>query len=477
MAKGRKKIIDITPIESEANEVSKELVSYIGEKQLPDTVSSNIVNILSPVFLKIKEWGDKIDSIVIKDADDTASMNTARESRLFIKNTRIDIDRKIKAEIDIVKEKMLPYVEEIDAYKSVFQFAEALMKGIETNALEKEKYAERLKQQKIDDKRKERALVAEPLKQYIGFSLDFGIISDEEFELLIKNARLAQKADEAEKEEQMKREEIRKVELEVEKRYSDRISKLYSIGMVQVENNLTYEELSYDLEAVRSNDNETFNLVFSGLSTKISHKKEEAKKKAEEERLAKEKQDQEEKERLRLEAEKQHIEAEKKRSTIMARISNITGSVIKQDGLYVEYVGGSRQEVFFDTYDNIYSMSDEDFKNKILDSNEKHRKYHEDYRNWKEEQDKIEIEKKAKEMAEQKASKEREDAIRLEEQNKRVQSEMSDKDKIKELLDKIEGFAAFIEVTFVFKSDYGNKVKSDVVTLLSKISSFIKSKL
>ncbi len=215
MAKGRtKKVIDITPVEEEIR--SNELVKHIQDKNLPEAVSNKIIEILSPVFIQLKDWDQKVESIVIVDENDKNGMLIASESRKFVKASRIDIKKQVDEQVALLKEEMQPYLDNIEGWKTVFQFAEAIMKSIEFKALEKEKYAENLKKQKVDDLRNKRAIIAEPLKKYIGFSLDFGIISEEEFEKVIHNAKLSEKADLAEKQAEAQRILDREKELELE---------------------------------------------------------------------------------------------------------------------------------------------------------------------------------------------------------------------------------------------------------------------
>ncbi len=473
MAKGRtKKVIDITPVEEEIR--SNELVKHIQDKNLPEAVSNKIIEILSPVFIQLKDWDQKVESIVIVDENDKNGMLIASESRKFVKASRIDIKKQVDEQVALLKEEMQPYLDNIEGWKTVFQFAEAIMKSIEFKALEKEKYAENLKKQKVDDLRNKRAIIAEPLKKYIGFSLDFGIISEEEFEKVIHNAKLSEKADLAEKQAEAQRILDREKELELEKRYTNRLNMIYSLGMQKGDNTFFYAHYIVLEDTIKNT--EDFDTLFSGIESKVNEiKKIEKDKIAEEERIKKEAADAEIK-RIQDESEKARIATENKRIFINNRISQINGATIKQDGLYVKFNDDQGTTNFLITYDEIYTMSEDTWISFVSTQNESWYKYNKDFKSWKNQQEEIRIANEVKLAAERKIEEDNALALKQQQLAEKVQAEMSDKEKVDALITEINNFTTNITNNFVFKSEYGNTIKKNVLTLFSKIIDFIKQK-
>ena len=126
MAKGKTKVIDIEP---KVQYVSKELVKH-GDAKLvpelliidPETVKEKILTTFSPIFTKLSEWKDKVNSIEVNSEDDKEGMKLARESRLFVKNTRVDLEKIVLAEIGDVKARMQPLMNEQLLWKDVLDF-------------------------------------------------------------------------------------------------------------------------------------------------------------------------------------------------------------------------------------------------------------------------------------------------------------------------------------------------------------------
>ncbi len=474
MAKGRtaKKVIDITP--DEKPKVSTELVKHIEEKNLSVAISEKIVEILSPVFLQLKDWDQKVESIEIVDENDKQGMLTAAESRKFVKATRIDIKKQVDEQISSIKDEMQPYLDNIEGWRTVFQFAEAVMKNIESKALVKEKYAEQLKQKRIDDLRSARAVIAEPLKIYLGFTVDFGMISEEEFEKLIKNAKLAKKADDDEKEEAVREEARKALELENEKRYTNRLNMVYSIGMKKGEGAFFYGHYLILEDTIRNT--EDFDILFSGIESKVNEIKAEEKKVQEEEaRKSKEIADAETA-RLQKAAEDAKIAAEAKRAAINERISHIYGAMIRPDGLYVQYQDDNPTVSFLIQYDDIYTMSDEAWYSFMTNQNDAFMKFNAEFKAWKEAQEKIRIEAEAQRIADQKKADEDALAAKQEALKAQVQAEMSDKEKVESLIKEIQQFSTKISNEFIFTSEMGNVIKNNVISLFGRIIEFIKQK-
>ena len=475
MAKGRtaaKKVIDITP--NEKPPVSTELVNHIQEKNLPVAISEKIVEILSPVFLQLKDWDEKVESIEIVDENDKKGMLTAAESRKFVKATRIDIKNQVDDQIKLIKEDMQPYLDNIEGWKTVFQFAEAVMKNIEAKALVKEKYADQLKQKRIDDLRSARAVIAEPLKIYLGYTVDFGMISEEEFDRLIKNAKLAKKADDDEKEEASKEEARKALELENEKRYTNRLNMIYSIGMKKGDNSFFYGHYLILEDTIRNT--EDFDTLFSGIEAKVNEIKAEEKKVQEEEaRKAKEIADAETA-RLQKAADDAKLAAEAKRTFINGRIAQIHGATIRQDGLYVQYKDDKPTVSFLIGYEEIYTTEPEAWEAFVFNQNTAWTNFNEDFRLWKEAQDKIRIDAEAQRIADQKQKDDDALAAKQEALKAQVQAEMSDKDKLESLIKEIQIFSTKISNEFIFTSEMGNTIKNNVISLFGKIIEFIKQK-
>lgn len=479
MAKSKKSVIDITP--KQENAVSKELVSHIQDKNLPVAIQQDIIEIMSPVFLQLTDWDTKIESIEIVDENDKSGMLIAAESRKYVKSARIDIKKQVDEKIALIKDDMQPYLDNIEGWKTVFSFAEAVMKNIESKALDKEKYAEKLKQQRIANLRNSRAAIVEPLKQYVGYSIDLGIMSEEEFEKLVNLAKLAKKADDDEKIKAKEEEDKRAQELEREKLYNNRIHLLYSLGMKKGENVFYYDTYQISEDIVK--DAPDFDLLFAGIESKVNKIKEEEKAALESEQakakeLAEKAEAERQAENLRLqkEAEEAKKKADEKRNFINSRISEVLGAVIKQDGLYVKYEDDAQTTNKVIDYEDIYNMTQEGWYSFVTNQNNYYNEYNESIRAWREEQNNLRIKAEAEALAEKNRLEAEAQAQRQEDLKAKVQAEMSDKEKVSSLLKEIELFSKKVSSEFNFSSELGNTIKNNVLLLLGKIISWVKEK-
>lgn len=123
--------------------MDKQLVEIIEVSQLPQTKTELILNQFKGFFEQAKKFESKAKSIVVKNIDQIAEMNEAREIRLQIKEIRINTER-VRKEL---KEQSKREGQAIDGIANVIK---ALVVPIEEYLESQEKFAENLEKERIE---------------------------------------------------------------------------------------------------------------------------------------------------------------------------------------------------------------------------------------------------------------------------------------------------------------------------------------
>lgn len=312
-----------------------ELLPVIKENGISDENADFIGNSFIKFLNEASVWEKKAFDLVITDVTQIEEMKQAREGRLALKNVRVAADKKRKE----LKAESLNYGR---AVQSAYNLIEYKIKKIEDHLLEQEKFVERKEAERIAKLKAERLSEIEPFAEFVPFGIDFGALSDEDFQKTLNGAKLQHQAKiEQEAREEAERKRLAKIEtLKAERMVKLRPyyqfigNKEEDLGILdEDEFNATYEQLKakkekYDaeIEAQRL-ENERLKKEAEKRAAQIERERKKAEKlekerqaKLEKERQAAQKKlDDERKERERIEAElkaKKEAEAEAERQRL-----------------------------------------------------------------------------------------------------------------------------------------------------------------
>lgn len=270
-------------------------------KGVNEETALQVKNSLSEFIVKANEWREQIDSLVIESVNDTAKMKIAREARLFLKNNRLEAKRLTDMKRDEVKAKKLQFDLEDKAWLKGFQLVEEICKSLEDKALEKEKYAEKVEEERKEKLRQERW---EQLSHYVELE-PFGLaeMPESTFSALLSGAK-AQHEEKIEAERKAEEERLEKERLEKlfnQRRYET--SRL--INFIDDYDSILWHELS---------EGEYSQIVTTAVDKRSEYEAEQERIRQENERLAKEAEKaKQEAESIRKKAEQEKIKAEQER--------------------------------------------------------------------------------------------------------------------------------------------------------------------
>jgi hypothetical protein len=257
--------------------MSTELVQVLQEFGLAEEKKNVVSGLLQPFFAKAEEWKVQVDSIVVTDPSQTDKMALAKTGRLQLKNFRLEAEKLVKNQREIVKTRMADDVLEDKLWLRSGQIMEAVFKNLETKLEEKEKFAERWEAEQEETRRQERVSI---LAQYDVVEMPgLGKMSEDQFQTYLAGLKAQHEA---------------KMKLEAEQKEAERIQQLH---------NERYSRISRYIDFIPNVDEikwgEITEAVFIEIGTKAkadkdAHDKEQARIKAENERLQKEKEETEE---------------------------------------------------------------------------------------------------------------------------------------------------------------------------------------
>lgn len=168
-----------------------------------------IVTALGPIFQQAAEWKAKAETIRITDVSQAREMKLARETRLALKELRVNAEKKHKE----LKADILMRGRAIDGALNIVK---ALVQPIEAHLKEQEEFAERKEQQRKDALKAERASA---LSKY-GVDCQFyalGEMPEAAYSALLDSSRIAYEAKE-EAARKAKEERIAREKAEAEER-------------------------------------------------------------------------------------------------------------------------------------------------------------------------------------------------------------------------------------------------------------------
>lgn len=252
--------------------MSTELVQVLQEFNLEESKKNVVNGLLQPFFAKAEEWKTQVDTIVITDPTQTDKMALAKTGRLQLRNFRLEAEKLVKSQRETIKARMADDVLEDKLWLRSGQIMEAVFKNLETKLEEKEKFAERYQAELEEKLRAERTQI---LAEYGQPEIPgLGKMLQDQFDMYIAGVKAKFEADKKAEEERIEAQRIQDLHNE---RYS-RLAKYADFipGFEEIHFGVITDEsyIQYGTEAKEK---------------KEAHDAEQARIKAENERLQKEK--------------------------------------------------------------------------------------------------------------------------------------------------------------------------------------------
>ena len=141
---------------------TNELIRLIDQSGLAKEKTVQIGEQMSKFFNLACEWNDKIEQIIVTDPTQTREMKVARETRLMLRQYRLDAQKLIKQNRDILKEQMSDQILLDKLYLNAGKMITATFENLETKLEQKEKFAERWEMEQKQILRGERLSKLEP---------------------------------------------------------------------------------------------------------------------------------------------------------------------------------------------------------------------------------------------------------------------------------------------------------------------------
>ena len=175
-----------------------QISTVIKESGLEQSTASAIEQKFLPLFQQASEWKAKAEQLVVTNETQISLMKQAGEARRALKKIRTTADA-VRKEL---KEDSIRYGR---AVQGVYNVIEYLIVPIEDHLSKQERFIEIQEEERKNNLRIERTEIARPLAAWLPNGLDFGIMSDEDFEKLIAGAEAQKRRqEEQEKEEQQR---------------------------------------------------------------------------------------------------------------------------------------------------------------------------------------------------------------------------------------------------------------------------------
>lgn len=201
--------------------MNNQLVQLTQELSAPEAVTKTLMQKMSIFFQEADKQKAVIDKIVVTQPDQNLEMQQAREIRLSIKNKRIEARDIVRAERDKLKTAMADFTLQDKLWLKSFQMLEAVCDNLESKCEEKEKFAERWEAEQEMLKYEDR------VTQLLECDSDPSIfnlmdMTDEAFDKLLANEKLAQQA-RLQAEEEAEKQRIAEQKAETERQEAIRV--------------------------------------------------------------------------------------------------------------------------------------------------------------------------------------------------------------------------------------------------------------
>jgi colicin import membrane protein len=184
----------------------KEIEIQANEFGIEPQRAANLIGNLPQIQNERAEMSKQYEEVIRMDIEAKETAKAARELRIRIKDNRT---KGLQTWYRTTKDYFLKGGQFVDAIR---RKEEAVNLKMEEDLEQIEKYAEIKKQKEIDELRAKRLQEIKPYHQFASLSIDLGTISEEEYVIIFKGAKLQYEADiEAKRQEEIKRLELERV--------------------------------------------------------------------------------------------------------------------------------------------------------------------------------------------------------------------------------------------------------------------------
>jgi hypothetical protein len=270
----------------------EELIPVLCSSGAEVSIQNQVVKTLVDFITKAKEWNTTIESLQITSADEIGKMKMAKEGRLTLKNMRLNGKKTVEAIRKSIKDRMSSDIIEDKLWMKSWQIVEDIYDNLESKLEEKENFAKKLEEERIKKLKEDRETQLTPYSAFVPFGIDLANMGDDDFQKVLSGAKLQH---EAKVDQDRKAEELK----QKTKVFDDR---RFMIAQYQQ----FYDAASLTVD---TNQEEFDAMIIEAKSKKSGHDKEQARIKAENERLKKESEEKQ-KEIERQAAEKIRLQKE-----------------------------------------------------------------------------------------------------------------------------------------------------------------------
>lgn len=178
-----------TLVESETKSpspsISNQIALIVQQNQLADDTAQTVLLTFEPLLKKANEWVLKEASINVTDASQTREMKLARETRLALREIRLDADKERKK----LKEQSLRQGKAIDGAANIIK---ALIEPIEQRLQDKEDFVEKQEAARKAKLKTDREAILSPFAVSINMDISFyplGDMPQDSFDILLKTTK------------------------------------------------------------------------------------------------------------------------------------------------------------------------------------------------------------------------------------------------------------------------------------------------
>ena len=277
----------------------KELLKVVESNGLEKATGGAIINGFLPFLENVAEWEKKAKALIVKSVDEKDLMTQAREGRLALKKIRTTANNKRKE----LKEDSVRYGKAVQGIYNIIDFK---IRPLEEHLEKQEKFIQIKEAEQKEKIRQERFDRLAPLQKWAPTIYDLTTLSEQDFEKLINGAKASKKweEDEAEKEAKAIVEKAAKEALHNKRVH---LTSLLSAFIPKYE----------DTDLSNLTEDQFMELVDAAKIKRSEHQAEQARIKAENEKLKAEAEDKEKK------AAKEKAAAEKKAKEDKAKSDKI----------------------------------------------------------------------------------------------------------------------------------------------------------
>lgn len=345
--------------------------------------ANELIGNLPSIIEERKVFESQYEEIKALDIEDEKTAKKARALRLKIRDNRT---KGLNVWHKTTKDFFLKGGQFVDAIK---RKEIAVNERMESDLEQIEKYAEIKEQKRLDELENARLEKLEPYKEFVPFGANIRTISDEDFEKLFNGAKLQYDTEQ----ERLRKEQKEQERLQrIQKLHNERKENLLDVWSFVEDKTINFGELDEDVFGKICSD---------AYRAKSEHEAEQKRIREENERLAKEKAKAEADAAKEREKANQEI---KKRQKSASEFLMKSGFEFTMDygGLYTLSIGNAGGRLYLVSYkqSNLYFETDSELERFIEAALDKIALVKKEFESAKNEDEKIESERKAKEEAE-----------------------------------------------------------------------------